>query len=274
MKEPTRRGRRPKKVNRSWLAEQFLAIWEQQRGAPLVAEDATPGRSLRMIDLVVVPGKIVVRTENETGQRKRIEINFTLWNDAQWERMYEILSGRALYFGKLLIGELPPELAETCRQAGIPLLPSDAKQLELYVDGEQTDEISPMTAQVLLRIGESFSTNPFSLFQLLGRGRDECLWELKKRRHKTAPALGTAEDTLKTPASVHSQLAEKIDYFWDSGSALQSLRYSIKADEFPDALLKWLDPLPLGGLEEELEGVFEEAYIQIAKRAQAFGLGL
>ena len=55
---------------------------------------------------------------------------------------------------------------------------------------------------------------------------------------------------------------------------LQQLSYDIRADELPAALLKRMEPAPLDGVDIDADRALEEAYVQVARRAQAFGLGM
>jgi len=74
--------------------------------------------------------------------------------------------------------------------------------------------------------------------------------------------------------NVEPPLKSQARAFWKLGEPAKELHYSIRADELPASLLRRLDPLPLGGFEADLGAEFEEMYAKVARRAQAFGLGL
>jgi len=50
--------------------------------------------------------------------------------------------------------------------------------------------------------------------------------------------------------------------------------YNLRADDLPASILKRIDPVPVGDGFDSLDFELEEAYAQIARRSQVFGLSL
>ena len=260
-------------ADRHWLGERLRAVFLDSDPAQDEPQD---GRRRRIMDLFVSPGRVTAKVHDETGKPRRIELVFRQLTDSEWTKVFDLLSTEALFAAKLLAGHLPLALEEKLSEAGLPLVPASSADVRFLIDGKRAESTIEDLRPVLQKLVDLAEDDPFVLFLLRGRGRNETLHELKTRRAASRPAA--------TQFSQRPQLG--IDHepappllaapgdFWNWGQGIEELTYTIKADELPAAILRRLDPLPFGGIEEEIDFLIEDAYAMIARRAQAFGLGM
>ena len=263
-----------KRAGRTWYAERLDGLFETL-GLGAYLEDALELiKHRRLLDFSIFPGRLSAKIQEESGKPIRTEIIFEQFSDETWETILEQLASQALFLSALLSNELPAEIESAFEQAGVTLFPRSEPDVRLNCDCSKSNRPCAHLAALFHKFSERFDQEPFSMLVLRGRGREETLSELRRRRVHLAPAVeppAGAEAAAAVEAPAGSDVTQP--EFFTAGEKMHSLSYSIRADELPAAILKWLDPIPAGSLSEEAEMSLEEAYAQVARRAQAYGLG-
>jgi uncharacterized Zn finger protein len=178
----------------------------------------------------------------------------------------------------MLAGEIPNDIEEVLTAARLALLPSSYE--ELRASCTCPDEANPCkhTAAAYYVLAERFDDDPFALFTLRGRTRDELLHGLRARRAraigKLPPAAVARVPETRAP-DAPLPLAEVLDSFWSAAPELEQLQVSPLASEVPDALLRQLGPLtPQDGAPTPRDGAPElgellaPAYARLAAAAE------
>jgi hypothetical protein len=126
----------------------------------------------------------------------------------EWDRVLAAISARLGHAAALLDGELPPEIADDAASAGLNLLPGGG---ELGPRCSCPDEADPCkhSAAACYLLTDALDADPFTLFLLRGRTRDQVLAGVRARRRGAAPgqatspgaaAEGPAGDRAKAPS--------------------------------------------------------------------------
>jgi hypothetical protein len=109
--------------------------------------------------------------------------------DEEWDRVLEAIAARLGHAAALLDGELPPEIADDAAGAGLDLLPGGG---EVGPRCDCPDDADPCkhSAAACYLIADALDTDPFALFLLRGRTRDQVLAGIRARRRGAGPADG------------------------------------------------------------------------------------
>ncbi len=259
------------KEDRHWLSDRLHRLML----GSAAADETDAEKRRKVMDLFVSPGRVTAKIHDEGGKPRRIELIFKQLNDAEWNKVFDLLSAEALFAAKLLAGHLPLALEECLAQANLSLAPSSPGDVKFLVDGKRAESNLEDLRPVLQKIVDLAEDDPFVLFLLRGRGKNETLHELRTRRAATRPASQPqSRPQLGFDHEPAPPLEAAPERFWSWGPGIEELSFTIKADELPAAILRRLDPLPLAGVEEEIDFLVEDAYATVARRAQAFGLGM
>ncbi|WP_307849539.1 SWIM zinc finger family protein [Qaidamihabitans albus] len=137
--------------------------------------------------LTVEPGRISARVRGSRATPYRVTVGVHRFADDQWDVLLGTISWQAGYAAALLDAELPPDLAEHARAAGADLLPGPG---DLRPRCSCPDSANPCkhAAAVCYLVADEVDADPFVLFLLRGRGRDELFAELRARRGRPAGA--------------------------------------------------------------------------------------
>jgi uncharacterized Zn finger protein len=259
-----------------WCSKHLYSLFDtESEKQPGLAENSQKYiKEKRVLDFYIAPGMVSARVQNADATPFPVTISLNQLTDAEWELVFAKLAGQALFLSKLLAGELPSEIKKIFEELNINFLPSQLGQFNFTCKCQKASEICPHLGAAYLIFCEKVDRNPFYLFSLRGRGRDETIFKLRNIRNELKKNVSFPEERQNEEDSAEATIRkEKIRDFWSANQEIFDIGYSIKADELPAAILRRLDPLPLRGLEEDIDFIIEEAYAQVTRRAQVFGLG-
>jgi uncharacterized Zn finger protein len=260
---------------KAWGAEQFIQVFSGADLAEIEPRALQLVKRKKVLDVFVTPGVIVAKVQDDNGTLNKVTLEIELIDEDTWAQIYSSLAQTVYYPAKLLAGELPADIEKVFLDAGAQLFPQSRDDLRISYRDRQTQVLNDHVAALVFRIGRILEDDPFTMLLWRGKGRDETLATIRNlRRELKKKSLLPKEGNLQEPLPTTTKCTDSMQRFWEAGEAMRDLEYNIKADELPAAILKWLDPLPLAGLEEDVEFALEEAYARVARRAQAYGIGL
>ena len=187
---------------RTWWGRAWLEALEQR--ARLDPDRLPRGRdyarSGAVGDLTLAPGEARARVQGRKTEPYEVRIRVRRFTDDEWDRVLAAISARLGHAAALLDGELPPEIADDATSAGLDLLPGGG---ELGPRCSCPDDADPCkhSAAACYLLTDALDTDPFALFLLRGRTRDQVLAgvrarrrgataELRIRRSASAPGAG------------------------------------------------------------------------------------
>ena len=265
-----------KRVPRTWCSDKLFELLSASGMEPLLEAGQNYLRRRRLLDFTIAPGLASAKVQDEDSRPHQVSLAIEPLTDQQWDAVFGRLSEEAYFVASLLAGELPIEIEGVFQEAGAEFLPPSIENITFECDANDNSPLCGHLAALWLKLKDRLDSDPFTVFILRGRGRDETLAQLNKLRREVKPGedFGPTLGYQRVEYESAPPLGETFDYFWSSRDELDELRYNIKADELPAAILKWLDPLPLAAATDEIELALEEAYAKVASRAQAYGMGI
>ena len=161
---------------RTWWGRAWLEALEQR--ARLDPDRLPRGRdyarSGTVGELTLAPGEARARVQGRKTEPYEVRIRVRRFTDDEWDRVLAAISARLGHAAALLDGELPPEIARDAAAAGLDLLPGGG---ELGPRCSCPDDADPCkhSAAACYLITDALDTDPFALFLLRGRTRDQVL---------------------------------------------------------------------------------------------------
>lgn len=231
----------------------------------------------RIMDLMISTGRLSSRFRHQPGVSTQLDLVFPVFSDAQWLAIIKLCSGNSLFLATLLAGDLSEEFTSALAEMSVHLLPQTHLELTLTSTGDEQQTRRHLAA-LYWNLADILQHQPFSLFSLRGRGRQEVLSELKMIRSAEASNRhGTGSHSHEH--SAENQVVERQTHnihqrYWRLNPAALKLSYRLKADELPAALLRRLQTPPVGILEEQAESLLDELYDYITRRAQGYAIDL
>lgn len=252
---------RRKAVERNWWADRWLsalqAPWDGRIGR---------GRSYaqggRVHDLQIEPGLVTARVIGTRPTPYRVELKMPTLDDRIWSRAAPLLAERASTTAALLGGELPAEAEDAIIDAGGTLFPTPDERVAASCSCPDWVRPCKHAAALMHVIATEVDRDPFLLFTLRGRTRDELLATIRAER-----ARGVETDPSEPVSS--AGIESDPDRFWcfEPPPELAKTSSNGTATEHESVLRRLgQPPRSLGGA--ELRRELETAYELLAERAR------
>jgi uncharacterized Zn finger protein len=201
-------GSQAPEFGRTWWGGAWLEALEQR--ARLDPNRLPRGRgyarSGAVGELVLGPGEARARVQGRKTEPYEVRIRVRQFTDEEWDRVLAAISARLGHAAALLDGELPPEIAADAAAAGLDLLPGGG---EIGPRCSCPDEADPCkhAAAACYLITDALDADPFTLFLLRGRTRDQVLAGVRARRRGAAGDGGDRAGTGLAPTGQSGRTA-------------------------------------------------------------------
>jgi len=192
----------------------------------------------------------------------------------EWNSAIKIMSQEARYAAELLAGRMPSDIDSVFRRSKRSLFPSKSHDLE--TDCSCPDWASPCkhVAAMHYVLGEAFDRDPFLLFELRGRTRDQVLAALARLRTGTAENVPTEKRTAEVAATSVEVSPDTFANYETPPVPLPTLRFNFDPPQTPAAILRSIPPPRQWSLEQSPADFFSDLYAAASERARQIALGL
>ena len=233
-KPPPEHGIKLKKLGVTWWGQRWIEALEHVLGGDSgrLARGRTYARGGRTHDLVVKAGRVKAKVTGSAARPYAIELALSELSADNWAAAIAGMAQKAQFSAELLGGEMPKQIDDVFRAAGASLFPAQRADLKTSCSCPDWGDPCKHVAAVHYVLGEALDRDPFLLFELRGRTKDQVLAELRTQR-------GDAAATAKISAGVALGKLSRADYD-RAPRALPALSFSFDAPPKPGALLKQL----------------------------------
>ena len=205
----------------SWWAGRWIAALEGLVHAGRLQRGRTYARNGQVVSMDVSTEGVTAKVQGSSRTPYSVQIRFKGFDDQVWGRVIEAMSEQALFAAKLLNGEMPNEIEAVFAAAGVSLFPD--RPGDLITDCTCLDYANPCkhTAAIHYLLGERFDDDPFLVFLLRGRSKEQIVAALRTLR--TGSPDAAAEEPAAAEADEAPPLATNPAVFWASAADLDAI---------------------------------------------------
>jgi uncharacterized Zn finger protein len=183
-KPPPEHGIKMKSAGTTWWGQRWIeALQNVLRGdSARLARGRTYARAGRAHDLVVHDGVVTAKVTGSRPTPYKITIELAQLPDAAWKGAIAAMAGRAQFAADLLAGQMPKEIDELFRATGNSLFPEKRADLTTSCSCPDWGDPCKHVAATHYVLGEALDRDPFLLFELRGRTKEQVLDALRAAR--------------------------------------------------------------------------------------------
>jgi len=163
---------------RAWVAAlESLATLDPNR----LSRGRTYVRKRQVHEVSIGKGHVSGIVQGSEAQYYRVDIGVRQLAEAEWEQVAEAIAAKATHAAALLDGELDPAIVDDVAAVDVRLMPGAG---DLRPDCNCLDWAEPCkhAAAVCFVVAEELDRDPFVLFKLRGRSRDELMAMVRAAR--------------------------------------------------------------------------------------------
>ena len=234
---------------KNWWADRWIKNMEQVMDRGRLQRGRRYARKGQVIGLEESAGGIKARVQGSSRRPYKISLEITLLSEEAWQQVVEALIERPLFIAQLLAGEMPATIEDAFAAAKVRLYPAGYELVQKCSCPDYAT-VCKHVAAVHYILAERFDEDPFLLFKLRGKTKDEIMQVL-------TPYHQAATDETETISWDNPPLEDQIDTYWASeteGIALgldlntpspaeMPVLTRLGAPDFLPNLSQWLNPI-------------------------------
>lgn len=236
-------------ASREWWAQQWLDLLDSYRFKKRLERARNYARQGNILSIKFQGSKVLAKVQGTEPEPYQVSLSLEPFTDEQWGYVIETMSQRAIFAAKLLAGEMPQNIEEVFTANGLSLFPFTLSDIRSKCSCPDKANPCKHIGAIYYQLGDRFSEDPFVLFQLRGRTKDQIIAALRELRVKRveAPNPETPDTQDSTPKT---QYPLKIDQYWQYNEPLESSLVVIAPPASSDTVLDVLGPIPLPELDD------------------------
>jgi uncharacterized Zn finger protein len=256
-------------IGEKWWSKRFVSLLESFNIGARLGRGRSYARKGQVISIEVEKGLVRSKVQGTRSKPYDITIQLSQISDKDWNKAIDSMASRAVFAAKLLSGEMPQDIEEAFADAKVSLFPEEK---DLKTDCSCPDWSNPCKhiAAVYYLLAEQFDENPFLIFKLRGRTKEEIIEELRERRASNAEddVAVTAQSLALISSEEGRPLeeSESLESFWQAGDRLNTIELNPAGPEVENAVLKRLGDAPYVIGKTNMASLLSKAY-RIASRA-------
>ena len=233
-------------IGETWWSKRWINVLESFNMGSRLSRGRSYARQGQVLSIDIEPGIVKAKVQGSMPKPYNVKIRLEQLSAADWEKVIEAMASQAIFAAKLLAGEMPQDIEEAFSAVHLSLFPTSIEDLD--TDCSCPDWANPCKhiAAVYYLLAERCDEDPFLIFKLRGRTKEQIIAALREKRVSTAPssAQTASPDYEATDTGPVLSLEEQLDTFWQAGDILDSFSVNPTPPTIDKAILKRLGESP------------------------------
>ncbi|ACK69647.1 zinc finger SWIM domain protein [Gloeothece citriformis PCC 7424] len=272
---------------REWWVQRWLELLDSYRFKKRLERGRNYAREGNVLSIDFEGAQVLAKVQGSEPDPYQVSLSIAPFTDEDWNYVIDTLSEKAIFSAQLLAGQMPETIEQVFISNGLNLFPFTLSDVHSRCSCPDKANPCKHIAAVYYQLGDRFSEDPFVMFQLRGRSKENILDALRQRRKKdplnqpTQPvekeettSKTTTNKTKKKSSKEAEKTAINLDEFWKYEEPLDSSLTVIVPPKDQKTLLDVLGRIPLAYAEAEaVEQYLEQVYQVASQQAMITALG-
>ena len=264
-------------TERQWWVLQWLDLLEKYRFKKRLERGRNYAREGNILGIDFAGKKVTAKVQGTADEPYQLSIKLDAFSEEDWNYVIQSLAEKAIFSAQLLAGEMPENIEEVFIANGLSLFPFSLSDVHSRCNCPDPKNPCKHIAAVYYELADRFSEDPFVLFQLRGKTKEEILERIREiRLEKTATISDSLEtqESEKTPsqATATADYSGNLEDFWEYDQPLDSALVQMSS-ETDQTVLEVLGGFPLPSTEAQavqqfLKQVHQQIYSEIVHQAK------
>ena len=238
--------------NRQWWVQRWLELLDSYRFKKRLERARIYAREGNVLSIDFSDSQVLAKVQGSEAEPYKVSLSLPLFTDEDWGYAIETMSQKAIFSAQLLAGEMPEDIEKVFIANGLNLFPYTLADINAHCTCPDQANPCKHIGAVYYQLGDRFSEDPFVLFQLRGRTKEEilnCLRQIRSQQEKENLAPAFSSEKNKYPQKDTEKKEEKatlnLDGFWQYDEPLESSLVVISPPPEMKTVLDILGTIPL-----------------------------
>lgn len=226
--------------NREWWVQQWIDVLERIGFTQRLARARNYARQGNVLSIEFKGAKVTAMVQGTAPEPYEVSFSLDRFTDEQWDYVIESMAERAIFSAKLLAGEMPQNIQDVFTANGLSLFPFDKSSIHSRCSCPDPANPCKHIGAVYYLLGDRFGEDPFVLFQLRGRTKEEIINALRQIRSSGGESAIESNRAIVRPATPLNP-----DQFWHYTDQLEPSLIVITPPPSSETVLDVLGTIPI-----------------------------
>lgn len=254
-----------------WWVERWLDLLNTYRFKKRLERGRSYAREGNVLSMDFANSKVKAMVQGSDDEPYRVSISLDSFSKEDWNYALAQMSEQAIFTAQLLAGEMPESIEAVFTKSGLSLFPFSLNEVRSSCTCPDKANPCKHIAAVYYQLGERFSEDPFIIFQLRGRTRNQIIERLRQIRSQSAvvrPVSQATIDVINAARNSEDDTTESVKGFWQYDEPLESSLVAIVPPSEQKNVLDILGKMPLPPTDAEtVQQYLQEAYKTTGQQA-------
>ncbi len=156
-----------------WWAKRWIAVLEAFQLGTRLTRGRSYARQGQITQIAIEPGGVRAQVQGSRPKPYDVTIRLRQLDAAEWAAVGSAIADDVRLCAALLAGDMPEDIERAFAAAGTSLFPVSAKEMTTACSCPDWSNPCKHVAAVFYLMGEEFDRDPFLLFVLRGRERED-----------------------------------------------------------------------------------------------------
>jgi uncharacterized Zn finger protein len=250
-------------VKREWWVQRWLELLDSYRFKKRLERARIYAREGNVLQIDFAGSQVLAKVQGSETEPYQVSLSLSLFSNEDWQYIIETLSQKAIFSAQLLAGEMPENIEQVFIANGLSLFPFTLSDITSRCSCPDKANPCKHIGAVYYQLADRFSEDPFVLFQLRGRTKEQILVALRQLRIEKIQAEETSQNETTNKSEIKEiKAASKssktpvlsspnLETFWQYDEPLDSDLAVIVPPANSQTVLDILGNLPLAYEEAE-----------------------
>jgi uncharacterized Zn finger protein len=187
---------------REWWVERWLELLDSYRFKKRLERARTYSREGNVLSIDFVDAEVLAKVQGSEIEPYQVSLSLDAFSAEDWQYVVNSLAAKAIFSAQLLAGQMPDDIERVFIDNGLSLFPFSLS--DVHSRCSCPDQANPCKhiGAVYYSLGDRFSEDPFVIFQLRGRTKNQILEALREHRGQETTTEILIPVTRETSAQV------------------------------------------------------------------------
>ncbi|HBL59972.1 MAG TPA: hypothetical protein DDZ80_16295 [Cyanobacteria bacterium UBA8803] len=220
--------------------------------------------------------EVLARVQGTAPEPYQVDLSIDPFTEEDWNYVVQTMAQQAIYSAQLLAGEMPENIERVFTANGLSLFPFTLSDIRSRCSCPDPKNPCKHIGAVYYQLGDRFSEDPFVLFQLRGRTKEQILNDLRRLRstgvteqenqkEENLPPQPTNPSATSVTQSAATPL--NIEQFWQYNEPLDPSLVVIAPPPDNSTVLDVLGTIPLAVADPRVMQYLRDVYQTVSQQS-------
>ena len=268
-----------------WWVQRWIDLLNSYRFKKRLERARNYAKEGNVLSIEFKGPKVLAKVQGTAPEPYEVSLSIDPFSEEDWNYVVETMAEQAVYSAYLLAGEMPHNIEKVFTANGLSLFPFTLSDIHSRCSCPDPQNPCKHIGAIYYQFGDRFSEDPFVLFQLRGRTKEQILDDLRRLRSTKAGEQESkaveehqSNQTIQNPSCAGSapkaqpktpkpQTPLDITEFWQYYEPLDSSLVVIAPPPDNRTVLDVLGTIPLASADARVMQYLDEVYKTVSQQA-------